>query len=218
MKIKWIGHSGFIIDDLMIDPWLIKYEAFGVDAPYKLKEEDKNITTIVITHSHEDHLLGVFDFAKEVDATIVGTPETVGPGAGQGCKAQMLNIGGPISVNGWEIRLVQAFHTGNPTGAILKKDGLTIYHAGDTGLFSDMKMIGELFKPDIAILPIGGRFTMDEKDAALASKWIGAKKVIPAHYNTFPLITADPKKFEELVLKESGAKTLIFSVGEEKEI
>lgn len=219
MKIKWIGQSGFIIDDLMIDPWLKKYESFGIDAPYKLKKEDKDIKIIIITHAHEDHFLGAWEFAKEVDATVAGTPETIGPAMAQGItKLEMMNIGGPIDTNGWKINLVHAFHTGNPTGAILKKGGLTIYHAGDTGLFGDMKMIGELFKPDVAILPIGGRFTMDEEQAAIAAKWLGAKTVLPMHYNTFPMIEADSKKFKELVEKTTDSKVIILAVGEETNI
>jgi len=218
MKIKWIGHSGFIIDDLMIDPWLKKYEAMGLDAPYKLKEEDKDIKIIVITHAHEDHFLGAWDFAKEKNIVVAGTPETVGPAMAQGINVEMMNIGGLVQTQGWKVNLVHAFHTGNPTGAIMKKDGLVIYHAGDTGLFSDMKMIGEIFKPDVAILPIGGRFTMDEEQAAIAAKWIGAKTIIPMHYNTFPMVVADPKKFKELVEKTTDSKVIILEVGEETNI
>jgi L-ascorbate metabolism protein UlaG (beta-lactamase superfamily) len=215
MKVKWLGHAGFKIEDAMIDPWVDRLEAFGMDAPYKLKEEDKEIKLIVITHGHDDHSAGAWNLAKETDATLAGTSENIGQGMAMGIKSEMMNIGGPVHTAGWKVRLVQAFHTGNPTGAILEKDGLVIYHAGDTGIFGDMKMIGELFKPDIALLPIGGRFTMDVDDAVKAAELIGAKHIIPMHFNTFPMIQADPHHFKKLVEEKTKSKVHILQIGQE---
>jgi L-ascorbate metabolism protein UlaG (beta-lactamase superfamily) len=212
MKLKWLGHAGFKIDDLMIDPWM--KEALGLKPSYNFKEEDKEVKLAVITHNHDDHFAGIFEVAKEKDIILVSTPETVMPAMQQGIKAEMMNIGGPITVAGWKITLVLAFHTGGATGAILEKNGTVIYHAGDTGLFGDMKLIGEIYKPDVALLPIGGRFTMDEEQAAKAAEFLGAKKVIPMHYNTFPMILADPEKFKKL----TKAEVIIMKVGEEIEI
>jgi L-ascorbate metabolism protein UlaG (beta-lactamase superfamily) len=218
MKIKWLGHAGFKIDNIMIDPWIERIDSLQMDAPYTLKDEDRLIKGIVITHNHEDHFTGSWNLAKEQDATVIGTPESVMPAAMLGIKNEMMNMGGPLHVAGWNVRLVPAMHTGFPTGVILEKNGMVVYHSGDTGLFGDMKLIGQLYKPDIALLPIGGRFTMNEDDAAIAAEMIGAKHVIPMHYNTFPLINADPQHFKKLVESKGKSKVHVLSIGQEIEL
>jgi L-ascorbate metabolism protein UlaG (beta-lactamase superfamily) len=136
-------------------------------------------------------------------------------------KVELMSIGGFVNVGGMgvEVALTPATHTagvGDPAGVIIRMDGKTIYHAGDTGLFYDMKLIGELYKPDLAILPIGSRFTMDIYQAAKAVEFISPKFVIPMHYNTFDLIKADPKEFERLV--GDKAKVVILNPGESFEL
>ena len=215
MKIKWLGHSGFKIDKIMVDPWTERIESMGVDAPYKLKKEDENIDAIVITHGHEDHYMGAWNLAKKTKATVVGTGETIMPAMSMGLKCEMMNIGGSVNAGGWKITLVYAAHTGNATGVILEKDDWVIYHAGDTGLFGDMEFIGKHYKPCIAILPIGGRFTMDVSEATTAAQLLGAKYVIPMHYNTFPMITANPAEFKKNVEAHKKSEVRVMKVGEE---
>ncbi|MFH1174427.1 MAG: metal-dependent hydrolase [archaeon] len=215
MDIKFLGHAGFIVEDVLIDPWLERMESFGLDAPYTLTKEDKaRIKIIIITHGHEDHMLGAINLAKEIHATMVGMGENIGEAMVQGIHVEVLNIGGPIDVHGWKIQFVPAFHSGNAAGVVLSKNGKTTYHAGDTGLFSDMKLIGELHELDVALLPIGGRFTMDGVQAAKAAAYLNAKHVIPMHYNTFPLITADPEAFKALVEKNTSSKVKLLHIGE----
>ncbi len=135
-------------------------------------------------------------------------------------------MGGPMHLDFASVKFVQAWHsssvvendtiiyTGTPVGVILKMGGKTIYHAGDTGIFYDMQVIGELNDIDIAILPIGGRFTMDVKEAALAAKWLNPGMVIPMHYNSFKAIEQDPKEFEDQIKKEGGIECVVIKAGE----
>ncbi len=216
MKIKWLGHAGFKLDNLLVDPWIGEIPAWHIKPNYELSEEDKKCSVIAVTHDHPDHQQGSAEIAKQSGATVVGMFESVLPAIKEGAKAELMNCGGPVEVNGWKIALTPAFHTGAAAGMIFKKDGKTIYHAGDTCLFSDMKLIKELYRPEIALLPIGGRFTMDEYQAAKAVEYLGVKKVIPMHYNTFPLIEADPGKFKELV--SGNVEVIILNPGEEIEL
>ncbi|MBW2967139.1 metal-dependent hydrolase [Candidatus Woesearchaeota archaeon] len=215
MKIKYLGHASFKIGDLLVDPWLEEVKEMGLTAPHKWTAEDKDAKVMVITHDHPDHLQGAFDLAKKNKMTVAGLLDTVMPAMQQGVNTELMNVGGPVETGGWKIALVPAIHSGNATGAILKKGKLTVYHAGDTALFSDMKLIGRIYKPDVAILPIGGRFTMDEFQASIAAQYIGADIVIPMHYNTFPLIQADPHKFRQMVEDQTKSKVRIMDVGEE---
>jgi L-ascorbate metabolism protein UlaG (beta-lactamase superfamily)/phosphohistidine swiveling domain-containing protein len=216
MKIKWLGHAGFKIDDLLVDPWIGEIPAWHIKPNYEFSKEDKECSVIAVTHDHPDHQQGSAEIAKQSGATVVGMFECVLPAMKEGAKVELMNCGGPVEVNGWKVALTPAFHTGSAAGMILKKDGKTIYHAGDTCLFSDMKLIKELYQPEIALLPIGGRFTMDEYQAAKAVEFLGVKKVIPMHYNTFPLIEADPEKFKELVA--DNAEVIVLNPGDEVEL
>lgn len=221
MKIKWLGHAGFRIDDLIVDPWLEEIPGFGLKNNYEISEEDKNgVKVICGTHKHEDHFLGSFELAKELNATFVAGMELATEAMHAGCKAEFMNIGGTIETNGWRISMVPALHSAstNPSGFILQKNGKTIYHAGDTGLTKEMELIGKRFAIDVALLPIGGRFTMDSKEAVEAVKMLKPKIVIPMHFNTFPMITADAEKFRQMVERETKTKAIVLKPGQAAEI
>jgi L-ascorbate metabolism protein UlaG (beta-lactamase superfamily) len=145
----------------------------------------------------------------------------------QGCRVHAMHIGGAHTFEFGKVKLTQAFHgsgyeipgkkeivyMGMPAGLLLYMDGLTIYHAGDTSLFGDMKIIGELNDIDLAFLPIGDNFTMGPEDALLAAKWLGAKKVVPIHYNTFPLIAQDGHAFAK-ALAEYQIEGIVMESGD----
>ncbi len=182
---------------------------------------------VAITHGHGDHLGDGIEIAKKNDATLVAIHEIAQYAAGKGAKAEGINMGGGVKVKNTEIIMTPAWHSSGldetnfaiatcPAGLIINS-GKVIYHAGDTALFSDMKLIGELYKPDIALLPIGGRYTMDAKQAAMAAEWIKARVNIPMHYNTFDVIKQDPNEFKSLA-EEKGAEVIILRPGEEIEI
>ncbi len=214
MKLRFLGHAAVRLEGkktVLIDPFLR-------DNPQAL-EKPENITqadVIVITHDHGDHLGDAFEIASKTGAVIVAQHEIALMAQDKGLKAEGMNIGGPVEVEGVRVWLTPAFHTsgvGAPTGCVVEMSvGKRVYHAGDTGLFSDMRLIGQLFKPDAALLPIGGRYTMDVNQAAMAVEMIGAPVVIPVHYNTWPLIQADPKRFKELL--GNKAQVVILNPGE----
>jgi L-ascorbate metabolism protein UlaG (beta-lactamase superfamily) len=124
-----------------------------------------------------------------------------------------MNKGSQTNFDGLKIGMTAAVHSGNEAGFVVTGDEKTIYHAGDTALFSDMKLIGELYRPDVALLPIGGFFTMSPKEAKVAAEMIGARITIPMHFNTFPPIKQDPMAFKNMVTKNTEVKVL--KVGEE---
>jgi len=224
MKIRWLGHSCFIIegnDRIIVDPYITGNPV----CPEKLENIDVDI--VAVTHAHGDHLGDAIEIAKK-GAKLVAIYEIIEYASKYGVTGEAINMGGGIKIGGTEIIMTPAFHSSGftqagfqfggamPAGLVIKS-GKTVYHAGDTSLFSDMKLIGELYKPDAALLPIGGRFTMDAKQAAIAAEWIGAKIAIPMHYNTWDVIKQDPNEFKKLV-EEKGIKAIILNPGEETEI
>ncbi|MFH1500512.1 MAG: metal-dependent hydrolase [archaeon] len=209
MKAKYLGHSGFIIDDLVIHPFISGNPTSNIEL------EDINCKIVCITHDHQDHLGDAFEIARKNGAIIVAIHEIAELAASKGLDSEGMNLGGEIVVGAWKIKMVPSFHSANlgvAAGFILKKEK-TIYHAGDTGLFSDMKLIGEE-NIDVAILPIGDRYTLGIKDAIRAVEFISPKKVVPIHYGTFPVINSNPEEFS----KKCPVKVEIFKIGEEKEI
>ncbi|MBU1705048.1 MAG: metal-dependent hydrolase [Nanoarchaeota archaeon] len=199
MEIRWLGHSAFEIKTknkiLLLDPAL-KINPNSSCKPKDIKKADY----ILISHGHYDHLGDSIELAKKTKAKIIAIVELAVYCQGKGVKdAAMLNICSPMDFQGIKIGLVPAAHSGgigledgkavysgNPVGFIIQSEGKTVYFAGDTGLCADLKMIGEVYKPDIAMLPISGSFTMDPKEAAIAASWIKPKVVIPMHYNSLP--------------------------------
>lgn len=216
LKVHYLGHSGFVFSDdehrVVVDPFLTDNPK-AVDDP-----EDLDAKFIALTHGHFDHVGDTVDIAKRNDATVYGAFELVEYLAGKGVRnTEGMNPGGRVDTPfGW-VALTHAFHssshdgtyTGNPCGVVLNIAGYTIYHLGDTGLFSDLKLFGEIYKPDIACIPIGDRFTMGPELAARAAELVRPKYVIPVHYNTWPPIEQDPRS-----LQPSGIAVKILAPGE----
>ncbi len=219
MRIKWLSHAGFAIEfqekKILIDPWLTG-NPLAKDKP----EDFKEIDLILVTHDHGDHLGDSIRIAKESGATFISIYELSEYASSQGVKNIIgMNIGGTVEVNGIYITMVPAIHSasrGSPVGYVIRGENeKSIYHAGDTALFSDMQIIGEIYSPKIALLPIGGYYTMGPMEAAKAVELIKPEVVIPMHYNTFPVIQQDPNEFARLVKdKMPEVKVMILEVGE----
>jgi len=227
-SIRWLGHAGFTVSTpggktIIIDPWIVDNPL----CPVKLDE----ITTaniVLVTHDHFDHTGNVADIVRKTGATLIAQPETVNRfkkdfglvddriifgGFG-------MNIGGSATVGGITITMTQAFHssgTGTPSGYIIKlEDGTTLYHAGDTGIFDSMRLLGELYGIDLALLPIGSVFTMDFCQAAKALALLRPKRVIPMHYKTFPILEQSADRFVELARKEApDVEIIVLEPGQE---
>jgi len=213
-KVKWLGHAGFQITSekgkiIIVDPWLTD-NPLATCQPEDIPEAD----VVLVTHDHFDHIADAARIVKATGATLVGMPETVGrlkeeekvPDS-QIVYGMGMNIGGTATFDGISITMTQAFHssqTASPAGYIIRlEDGFTLYHAGDTGIFSSMKLLGEVFHINLAMLPIGGVFTMDPSQASLAAKHLAVSTVIPMHYKTFPILEQDASSFEEIMQKEA---------------
>jgi L-ascorbate metabolism protein UlaG (beta-lactamase superfamily) len=172
---------------------------------------------IVVTHDHGDHMGNAIELAKLTGAKVVGVYELAEHAREQGVEAVGGNVGGSLAVADLEIVLVPAVHScsrGVPVGAVVRGSDACVYHAGDTGLFGDMALIGELYQPDVALLPIGGHFTMGVREAVKAVSLIRPKVCVPMHYNTFPLIRADPGEFKRLVESTTRTKVVVLKPGE----
>ncbi len=223
MKITYYGHACFMIEGskkILIDPFITGNPLAKVK-PSMLKPD-----ILLITHGHGDHLGDTVEIAKNSKPTVACIYEISLFLEKQGINCEPMNIGGSIAVDNVKITMVPALHSSSIEGSysseacgfVIEMDGKTIYHAGDTALFRDMKTIGEIFDIDVAMLPIGDRFTMNAKQAAIAVKWLKAKKVIPMHYATFPIIEKSPDKFIEEVKKLSDAEVLNIKPNESIEI
>jgi L-ascorbate metabolism protein UlaG (beta-lactamase superfamily) len=217
-KIKWLGHSCFEIElmnkTILIDPWLD-----GNPNATAKASDIKKADVVCVTHDHSDHLGDAFDICKRTGATFVGIHELSVYAQEKGVKEAVgINIGGTVEARGIEISMVNAFHSctrGAPVGLILKGEGKTIYHAGDTGLFGDMRLIGEVYDPDVALIPIGGYYTMGAKEAAEAVKLIKPKVVVPMHYQTFPVLAPTAEDFVKVVTEKlPEVKVVVLKPGE----
>lgn len=228
MEITWFGHSAFKIkteDNLkiLIDPFISNNPV----CTYPVEEIDADI--ICITHGHSDHFGDALEIANRTGALILSNHEISLFVSQQGIQSQGMNIGGSYNFHDVKFTMVDAKHSsviditeeaipgGSAAGFIIElKNGTKIYHAGDTGLFSDLKtIIGDIYKPDIAILPIGDLFVMGPEDAVIATNWINPRKVIPMHYNTFPLIEQDTDEFIKLLkTKNENIEVIILEPAE----
>ncbi len=210
--LTWHGHANFQIKageaNILIDPF---FE--GNPSAVKAAGEVGQPTCILITHDHGDHVGQAVELAKESGAVvgaIVGTAQKLveaGIPQEQIMNGIGFNIGGTLDHKGCAVAMTQAFHSsdsGAPAGYIVTlPDGFTIYHAGDTGIFQSMQTWGELYNIDLALLPIGGVFTMDPRQAALACKLLGAEGAVPMHWGSFPVLEKSTKTFMSFVQEMS---------------
>lgn len=217
MEITFLGHSAVKIKGsktIFVDPFLTGNPAAST-SPKEIREAD----IVVVTHHHGDHLGDAFAIAQKTGAVLVGIHEVAAEAQSRGLTAEGMNIGGTIEVKGVKIHMVTAWHSaekGNAAGVVIEMDGRRLYHAGDTGLSYDMKLIGEFFKPDLSFIPIGDRYTMGIPSAVKAVEFIGTKRVIPIHYDTYPIVKSDAQEFkrrvgalaEVIVLKPGGTYNL----------
>ena len=217
-RIRWLGHAGFEINFedkiVLVDPWLNG----NPKAACKPSDIEK-VDIVCVTHDHGDHLGDSIEICKRTGATFIGTYELASYAQKHGVENTMgFNIGGSVEVKGIRITMVQAFHTsgsGAPTGFIISGEGKTVYHAGDTGIFGDMRLIGELYKPHVALLPIGDYYTMGAFQASEAVRLIKPKIVVPMHYMTFPVLAQSAEEFLRLVKEKTPeVKVVVLNPGE----
>jgi L-ascorbate metabolism protein UlaG (beta-lactamase superfamily) len=218
MKITWIGHSALKLEGskiVFIDPFITGNPVSRINLNSVTKAD-----VVVVTHDHGDHLGDSVALCKKTGATLVAIYEIAESLAKQGVKAEGMNVGGTVVANGVSVSLVPAFHTGGlggtATGAVVEFDGKTVYHAGDTGLSMEMQLTGEMYRPDIGFLPIDGRFNMTPKLAAKAVELLNIKKIVPIHYDTFPMVKSSPEEFKKLAGDKS--EIIILKPGESIEL
>jgi L-ascorbate metabolism protein UlaG (beta-lactamase superfamily) len=215
MKISYHGHS---VVKIQLEEKVILIDPFITGNPLSdLNAAEEKPDVIIVTHGHGDHIGDTIELAKRNNSLVICNFELATYLGWQGVEAHGMSIGGAYQFDFGKVKLTQAFHgtglatknneilyLGMPAGVLITTEGKTIYHAGDTGLFSDMKLIGERHPIDLAFLPIGDNFTMGPEDAALAAEFLKAKKVVPIHFNTFPPIVQDPNQFVKLLKKDQG--------------
>ena len=226
MKLSFHGQSTIYFESndkkVIVDPFISGNDKSDLD------EQTLDVEYIILTHGHGDHFGDVVELANRNHATVIGSAEVQGYlTTYHGIEhAHGMNIGGKYQFDFGTVKFVQAFHSssytnedgipvylGMPMGVIIEAEGKTIYHAGDTGLFSDMKLIAERHPVDVCFIPIGDNFTMGIEDASYAiNEFIKPKISVPIHYNTFPLIEQDPQKFKEAV---SQGEVQILQPGDE---
>lgn len=225
-RITWLGHSTVKITspsgkEILIDPWVANNPA----TPAEHKNIDR-LDLMLITHGHFDHIGDAVDIAKRTTPQVVCIFEIGHWLQGKGIKnVQAINKGGTVTIEGIAVTMTHAIHScgitdgdqivygGEAAGYVIRlEDGFTIYHSGDTTLFGDMRLIGEFYKPDLAMLPIGDFYTMDPRQAARAVEFLGVKRVLPMHYGTFPVLTGTPAQLREAMQGLPGGPVDIVDV------
>ena len=215
----YYGHSCFLLDDgkykVLTDPFLTENPLATA------KPEDIQCDFILVSHGHFDHLGQAEVIAKRTGAQVLAIPEILG--TMDGINGHGMNVGGTVKLPFGSVKMVPAIHScmvagGVAAGFVIEIGGQVVYFAGDTGLFSDMKLIGELCGVTVAVLPIGDNFTMGIKEAVVAAEFVGANNVIPVHYNTWPLIAADADEFKKQVEAKGKATVEGVKPGERVEL
>jgi L-ascorbate metabolism protein UlaG (beta-lactamase superfamily) len=208
--LTWLGHASFRLDTsggkrVYVDPWL------GNPKCPDSEKEPERIDVIALTHGHGDHVGETVELSKKFKPDVVAMVELKAWLGKQGAEVDQMpgpNKGGTVEAAGVKFTLTNAFHSsasedgeylGEAAGLIVElEDGKSVYFAGDTCVFGDMQLIGRIYEPEVAVLPIGGHFTMDPREAAVALELLGAKRCVPCHYGTFPLLKGTPDELRSL--------------------
>jgi L-ascorbate metabolism protein UlaG (beta-lactamase superfamily) len=229
MKITWLGHACFRIESggsvILIDPFMKPSPSFQASG-LSFAEVTRGVTHIGLTHGHDDHIADAAEVATANDATLFAMVELADYMAGKGvASVEPMNIGGTVKTRDFDLSLVNALHSsasggvylGTPCGIVLRTaEGQTLLHMGDTDIFGDMALIQEIHRPDIGLVPIGDRFTMGARTAALAcKKYFHFKTIIPCHYGTFPIIDQSADAFVSLL---DGTNVRVPKIGETIEV
>ncbi|HEX6391155.1 MAG TPA: metal-dependent hydrolase [Solirubrobacteraceae bacterium] len=220
MDIRFLGHAAFALSDdaatVLIDPFLTGNPKAAASA------DEVDATTILLTHGHADHIGDSVAIAKRTGATVVAVPELANEIGAEGVDVLDPNLGGQVTLPWGTARYVPAWHTAvspsgtphTPAGIVVELGDKRIYHVGDTALFSDLKLVKRYGRIDVALIPIGGHYTMDRFDAVTAAEWIGADTYIPIHYDTFPPIETDAAAFKSDVQNAGYGEVVILQPGE----
>jgi L-ascorbate metabolism protein UlaG (beta-lactamase superfamily) len=219
-EVRFLGHACFIVSDgdttVLIDPFLTGNPKAAIAA------DDVTATTILLTHGHSDHFGDTVSIAKRTGANVVAITELAGEIGEEGVDVTDPNLGGTAKQDwGW-VKIVPAWHTSTtpngtvntPAGLLINFKDTIVYHLGDTALFSDLQLVGKRHPIDLALMCIGGHYTMDRVDAVDAAELVGAKTVIPCHYNTFPPIETDAEAFKSDVESATSSNVVILEPGE----
>jgi L-ascorbate metabolism protein UlaG (beta-lactamase superfamily) len=219
MDVRFLGHATFELSDgdtrVLIDPFLTGNPQAAVSA------DELNPATILVTHGHHDHTADVVSIATRTGAPVVASTELAHEFAEDGAEALDVNLGGTATFDWGSVKLVPALHDSRtpkggsnlPAGLVIDFKGTVVYHLGDTALFSDLALVGKHRAIDVALICIGGHYTMDRHDAVDAADFIGAKTIIPCHYNTFPAIETDAGAFQTDIEKTLDAVAVVLESG-----
>jgi L-ascorbate metabolism protein UlaG (beta-lactamase superfamily) len=219
MEVRFLGHACFTLSDgdttVLIDPFLTGNPKAAIGA------EDVSATTILLTHGHADHIGDTVAIAKRTGAPVVAIVELANEIGEEGVDVHDPNLGGTVKFDWGSVKLVPAWHTSTtpkgtvntPAGLVIQLNDTIVYHLGDTCLFSDLQLVGKHTPIDIALMCIGGHYTMDRTDAVDAAQLVGANTVIPCHYDTFPPIETDAQAFKSDVESATRSNVVVLEPG-----